>query len=355
MLKARPTIRGALFAATGLGLCAGGWRSGQGDVVALGAVLALLPLAAWLTILPTHLGLRVERRPLTEYAHVGDEALVELTITNTSSRHTPLLQIEETVAPQLGFDPRAVLDRIAPGQRAELTYVLDPWARGRWEIGPLRIRTHDVFGLTRATVTLKATTSILVLPSTHPVTYLSGFAHNSGTGDSPVSSMAGHGADDVLPREYRYGDESRRVHWPATARAGELMIRREEQPHRSTITLMVDLTGEHDDLEWVISEAASIVTHVGTRADIRLVDQSGGLLVSHSRSMDHLVALALVTGHPATGVRATRTDNSLIVVTASATAPSWLPTGRRGDVLVSREDFPVGTPWTLIVTEAVVA
>ena len=54
-------------------------------------------------------------------------------------------------------------------------------------------------------------------------------------GRSPAGSTA-----DVIVREYRLGDDLRRVHWRSSARAGELMVRREEQPWQSRCTLMVD-------------------------------------------------------------------------------------------------------------------
>ncbi len=41
-------------------------------------------------------------------------------------------------------------------------------------------------------------------------------------------------------REYRLGDDLRRVHWASTARTGDLMVRREEQPWQSRATVLLD-------------------------------------------------------------------------------------------------------------------
>jgi uncharacterized protein (DUF58 family) len=45
-------------------------------------------------------------------------------------------------------------------------------------------------------------------------------------------------------RPYAPGDGVRRVHWPATARSGELMVREGEQPHEEVAVLVVDLGPE---------------------------------------------------------------------------------------------------------------
>ena len=62
----------------------------------------------------------------------------------------------------------------------------------------------------------------------------------AGSGDSRARSVAVHGEDDIATREYRHGDDLRRVHWRSTARVGELMVRREEQPWESRATVVLD-------------------------------------------------------------------------------------------------------------------
>lgn len=84
-------------------------------------------------------------------------------------------------------------------------------------------------------------------------------------------------------REYRRGDDLRRVHWRSSARVGELMVRREEQPWQSRATLFLDNRvlahrgqGVASSIEAAVSAAASIAVHLTRRGfAVRLVTASG--------------------------------------------------------------------------------
>jgi uncharacterized protein (DUF58 family) len=68
---------------------------------------------------------------------------------------------------------------------------------------------------------------------------------------------------DLTVREYREGDDLRRVHWPTTARRGELMVRRDERPEDQRTAVLVDARrqghGGASSLEWAVVAAASAV------------------------------------------------------------------------------------------------
>ena len=81
--------------------------------------------------------------------------------------------------------------------------------------------------------------------------------------------IALHGEDDQSIREYRDGDDLRRIHWPATARTGDLMVRQEDRPARRRAMILLDpRAGAHQghgaasSFEWAVSAAASVVTHL---------------------------------------------------------------------------------------------
>jgi uncharacterized protein (DUF58 family) len=139
----------------------------------------------------------------------------------------------------------------------------------------------------------------------------------AGAGDSRARSVATSGEDDAATREYRQGDDLRRIHWRSTARRGELMVRREEQPWQSRAALLLDCRGavHHGDgptssLEWAISAAASIGLHLSRSGfTMRVVTDSGeevaatavGAEAFDSVLLDNLAVRSASTAH---GLRA---------------------------------------------------
>ena len=105
----------------------------------------------------------------------------------------------------------------------------------------------------------------------------------TGSGDNRPRAFAIGSAEDVTVREYRRGDDLRRVHWRSSARVGELMVRREEQPWQSRATVFLDNRlishrgqGVASSLEAAVSAAASIAVHLSQRGfTVRLVTASG--------------------------------------------------------------------------------
>ena len=64
--------------------------------------------------------------------------------------------------------------------------------------------------------------------------------------------------DDLSLRDYRPGDDPRRVHWRSTARLGDLVVRQDEHAGRRPATVLLDLPGQDEALEWTIATGASI-------------------------------------------------------------------------------------------------
>lgn len=202
---------------------------------------------------------------------------------NVSRMPTGLLMLQDRVPYVLGPRPRFVLDRMEAGGRREVSYRVRSDLRGRYPLGPLQLRLSDPFGMCELNRSFSSYDTLTVTPRVEalPPVRLSG--ESKGYGDGLQRSLALAGEDDVIPRGYRYGDDLRRVHWRSTARYGELMVRREEQPQRARCTVLLDTraiayegAGPDSAFEWAVSGAASVLVHMLERGfSVRLLTDTG--------------------------------------------------------------------------------
>ncbi|MFF2631114.1 DUF58 domain-containing protein [Kitasatospora griseola] len=277
------TTRGRSFLAAGLtaALCA--YLFGQSALFQVGVLLAVLPLASALLLVRTRYRVASGRRLSPQRAAAGQEARVHLRLDNVSRVPTGLLLLEDKVPYVLGPRPRFVLDRVEPRGFREVSYRVRSDLRGRYPLGPLQLRLSDPFGMCELTRAFTAADVLTVVPQVQDLPPVRLPGESAGQGESNTHALALAGDDDVIPREYRHGDDLRRVHWKSTARYGELMVRREEQPLRARATVLLDTretahrgSGPASSFEWAVSAAASISVDLVQRGyQTRLLTDTG--------------------------------------------------------------------------------
>jgi uncharacterized protein (DUF58 family) len=277
------TVRGRAFLAAGVTafLCA--LFLGHDELVRVGALLVLLPLATAFFLGRSRYRLGLVRSITPSQVAAGQQARVQLDLTNDGRMPTGLLLLEDQIPYALGTRPRFVVDRMGPKWKRTVGYLVSSDVRGAFDVGPMKVRLSDPFGLVELDRTFQSTSSLVVTPRVValPAVPLSGVW--TGSGDNRPRAFASGSAEDVTVREYRRGDDLRRVHWRSSAHAGELMVRREEQPWQSRATLFVDNrkiahrgTGSASSLEHAVSLAASIGVHLVQRGfNVRLVTSAG--------------------------------------------------------------------------------
>lgn len=277
------TTRGRSFLAAGVAAAACAYVLGQDQLLRVGLLLAVLPLICVYTLHRTRHRVSGSRRLTPMRVSAGAEARVQLRMDNTSRMPTGLLMLQDRVPYVLGPRPRFVLDRVEPGGRREVSYRVRSDLRGRYPLGPLQLRLSDPFGLVELTRSFSTYDTLTVIPRTEPLPPVRLAGEVSGYGDGSRRSLALAGDDDVIPRGYRRGDDLRRVHWRSTARYGELMVRREEQPQRSKATVLLDTravafegAGPDSAFEWAVSGAASTLVHLLEQGfSVRLLTDTG--------------------------------------------------------------------------------
>ncbi|MFJ4693477.1 DUF58 domain-containing protein [Streptomyces sp. NPDC088766] len=277
------TTRGRSFLAAGVAAAICAYVLGQPDLLRVGLLLAALPLVCAAVVYRTRYRVAGSRRLSPARVPAGSEARVHLRMDNVSRFPTGLLMLQDRVPYVLGPRPRFVLDRVEAGGRREVSYRVRSDLRGRYPLGPLQLRLNDPFGMCELTRSFSTYDTLTVVPRVEalPPVRLGGEA--AGYGDGRQRSLALAGEDDAIPRGYRYGDDLRRVHWRSTARYGELMVRREEQPQRSRCTVLLDTrgvahrgAGPDSAFEWAVSGAASVLVHMLERGfSVRLLTDTG--------------------------------------------------------------------------------
>jgi uncharacterized protein (DUF58 family) len=268
-LLAGMTTRGLSFLAAGIVCALIGYALGERGLLCIGIGLMALPLLASFTARRGHYRLATSRSVTPRRVPIGHTATVTLRLENISRVPTGLLLAEDAVPYALGSRPRYVLDKIERRGVRQLSYPLRSDLRGKFEIGPLQLRVADSFGLVELTRTATGRTTFVVTPRVVSLSrsVISRTWAGEGEGRARLTSTAGE--DDVIPREYREGDELRRVHWRSTARYGQLMVRREEQRWRNRATIFLDTrswshagSGPGSSFEAAVSAAASVGVHI---------------------------------------------------------------------------------------------
>ena len=144
--------------------------------------------------------------------------------------------------------------------------------RGLYELGPVTVTATDPFGFFRMSRTFGVRSEVLVYPNAPELPRL----------HVPPANLPGDGrfrrrTQNVTPnvsglRAYEPGDSLSRVHWPATARTGNLMVKLFELDPASDIWVLLDLegavhSGEGDDgtEEAAVMVAASVIRYFITQ------------------------------------------------------------------------------------------
>ncbi|WP_182526344.1 DUF58 domain-containing protein [Nocardioides dongkuii] len=277
------TVRGRAFVAAGLTAVVCAVVLGQPALTRVGVLVLALPLVTAYVIGRSRYKLALVRTVAPQLVAAGQPARVNLTLTNEGRTPNGVLLLEDHVPYVLGTRPRFVLEGIGHGWKRHVSYQVRSDVRGRYEIGPMSVRVSDPFGLVELGRAFRTTVPLIVTPRTVPLPGIPLGGAWNGSGDNRPKAFAAGSAEDVTVREYRRGDDLRRVHWRSSARVGELMVRREEQPWQSRATLFLDNRlrahrgqGIASSLEAAVSAAASIAVHLTRRGfTVRLVTAAG--------------------------------------------------------------------------------
>lgn len=283
---------------------------GRRDLLALAIFLFVLPLLALAGTRVLKPSFRVYREFHPSTVETGATTTVLLAVARTGAGSGHAL-MEEKLPARFGESPVFRFPaRSAVGGTSRYEYHLRSGKRGQFRIGPVTAEFSDPFGLSLHRHAIDDGDILTVTPAAVelPVTGLAGARGHDGVTATRI--RANPSDDDVMTREYRHGDPMRRVHWAATARHGELMVRQEESVTTPEATIILDqrlaafprAAHSHADVsgitdadgheistsesfEWAVTAAMSIGAHLSERNyALRILDTDGEPAFLHSPS-----------------------------------------------------------------------
>jgi uncharacterized protein (DUF58 family) len=271
-----PTRSGWSLAAAAAATLVAGRVFGYVELLIIGVALLVLVAAALAFTSLTPLRLQISRSVRPARVHVGQPSHVVLSVRNNGRRRTPVLSLRDGVRGLRGASLLAA--PIERGGRSTAAYVLPTSRRGALEIGPLTVELTDAFGLARSKVVAVGRTTITVFPR---IVDLTAPPRTGGADPHGLRSQGLHHEGDEFHalRPYVIGDDLRRVHWPATAHRGDLVVRQLDRRRHGRTTVLLETRGTRhtaSSFETAVVAAASVLVAAHRRGDeIRLLSTGG--------------------------------------------------------------------------------
>ena len=197
------------------------------------------------------------------HAHVGDQLRTTYTLRNTSRLPKLWLEVHNPSTLPIPLPGRA----ISLGTRRERSWVarVPLTRRGHFRVDPLQIRTGDPFGFFEANASVGHGLTLVVYPRVERIPRWRLRAVNlEGSRSTPVrAAQATPLATSIRP--YAPGDAFNRIHWPSTARTGEIHVKEFDLEQTADVWLFVDLerrvqcgSGDDSTVEVAVRVAAAI-------------------------------------------------------------------------------------------------
>ncbi len=204
----------------------------------LGLLLIISFIWSWININWLHLS----RLTRTRRTQVGRPLEERFELRNTSIVPKLWLEVRDNATLPGHFSSR-VIGNLGPRRSYSWRVTTLCRQRGRYQLGPLQLRTSDPFGFFPLTRELAQTSNVVVYPMTFdihsfvlPIGILSGGDALRRRTHYVTTNAAG-------VRDYAPGDSFGRIHWPSTARRNRLIVKEFELDPLADIWIVPDMAG----------------------------------------------------------------------------------------------------------------
>jgi uncharacterized protein (DUF58 family) len=240
------------------------WNRGLALLYGLSSLSLSLLLISYLMPRLQMRGIRVERFLVGDLT-AGKEGELLYKITSTGRRYH--LQLDDWL-PFAEGEQTIFVSRFDQAIHKRVTIECD--RRGSFQLNQLRLSSAYPFGVVKHSRTLTTDTlEVLVLPRVYDLHTIPApvIADANSDGDLQIPQKGGQD-EFAAVREYTQGDSLRHIHWRASARQQQLVVKEYERSDRPVLLVALDCRpsfnlgeGSRSTFEFAISIAASMIRH----------------------------------------------------------------------------------------------
>ena len=171
-------------------------------------------------------------------------------------------------------------ERLEAGGAATLEWGYKPAQRGAAVLELAGVGSFFPFGFLRKSIGAGLKQTVLVWPAQIEYHWRGAAAAQSGAAQGRRTARTGIGEDLLALRKYAQGDSHRLIHWKASARLGQLMVRQFAAESRDGFTLRLDTPAEvwklPEQFELLCSLAGTLAEDLFATGRLQGVSLNGG-------------------------------------------------------------------------------
>lgn len=264
-----------------------GLVASEGLLLVVGSLVLVLAIAARIWDRFAFRSVGHSRSISTKRAFIGDT--IEYSVTLDNDKVLPLIWVDIQDSFPDGLDltgatmrgnglesnrQHTITTSLLPYQKATWKYSLQCLERGYHRIGPVRLRTGDIFGFSSAETRYLQFDDLLVFPTVLDVSRLL-FPPEHPLGEIRGSKPIYFDTNRVVgQRDYQSQDPMKHIDWKATARAGTLQTKVFEPV--VSLNMLIVMNGSTRDHSWQGSNRRLFERCVTVVASVAgLADQNG--------------------------------------------------------------------------------
>jgi uncharacterized protein (DUF58 family) len=229
-------------------------KTGEGLAFSMAYLLSGILILSYLWARSSTRAVHIQRFTRSRRSHVGQFAEEHFDVSNRGWLPKLWLEVQDFSTLPWHSEASRVINGLGRGRTYRWQVRTLCTQRGRFRLGPMRLRSSDPLGTFNVEQELANSTYIVVFPQTIELTSFNPSISDLAGGEAQHRRAYEVTTNAAGVRDYMPGDSLNRIHWPTTVRMRRLMTKEFDLDPTSDIWIYLDLhRGTEVSAPWIAS------------------------------------------------------------------------------------------------------